>query len=506
MIIDFDHNPNATQEQKLQSLKESVQMALNEEDSKRIILKTYINNVSGERLPISGGTLYGNLKLRTNTTIAENKCAELAFHVHQIDHDTDSTSFIRVYDDHDSYNYGSNMVISPGSNMFIGSGEGPQNHYNQVESGAAEDTYITSDAGVYIQSNSQSIANRAGMLINSSHQIVPTKADVPTNNIGYLGTSAYRWAGVRANDIWGLDVTAGLFTANTAQSKEFRVNCQGGAGKLYMYAQSTTTGSVGLYAFNADGTTGQGLLNVAQDGRLRIATHYVNGNIYSWETSAFNVKSDNYGLSASLYRSYGLRDKNNEAIGNFEFLVNPTNDTAGWRCLVRNWNKGASTPAYTGWRGITCDVKRDGTTATSLITNTFSVSGSLTINGHSSAIGTIKNAHLSAAKSVATGTGTMLCSLSLEAGTWLINAFVRVPTNSVGARVANISTTSGDGAYNVSVPAMAGANINMHFSQIVQPTSTTTYYLNVFQNSGSTLSYPAGWDGGANSMRAVRIA
>lgn len=30
MVIDFDHNPSLTPEQKLQSLKESVQMALDE--------------------------------------------------------------------------------------------------------------------------------------------------------------------------------------------------------------------------------------------------------------------------------------------------------------------------------------------------------------------------------------------------------------------------------------------------------------------------------------------
>ena len=33
MIIDYDHNPNVTDEQMLQSLKESVQMALNEIDA-----------------------------------------------------------------------------------------------------------------------------------------------------------------------------------------------------------------------------------------------------------------------------------------------------------------------------------------------------------------------------------------------------------------------------------------------------------------------------------------
>lgn len=34
MIIDYDHNPNITNEQRLQSLKESVQMALNDVESK----------------------------------------------------------------------------------------------------------------------------------------------------------------------------------------------------------------------------------------------------------------------------------------------------------------------------------------------------------------------------------------------------------------------------------------------------------------------------------------
>lgn len=34
MIIDYDHNPNITEERRLQSLKESVQMALNDVESK----------------------------------------------------------------------------------------------------------------------------------------------------------------------------------------------------------------------------------------------------------------------------------------------------------------------------------------------------------------------------------------------------------------------------------------------------------------------------------------
>ena len=44
MIIDYDHNPNASVDQKLQSLKESVQLALNE------IVTALNNTVTKEEL------------------------------------------------------------------------------------------------------------------------------------------------------------------------------------------------------------------------------------------------------------------------------------------------------------------------------------------------------------------------------------------------------------------------------------------------------------------------
>lgn len=45
MIIDYDHNPNATTDEKLQSLKESVQMALNEVTDTIDILKREIQKL-----------------------------------------------------------------------------------------------------------------------------------------------------------------------------------------------------------------------------------------------------------------------------------------------------------------------------------------------------------------------------------------------------------------------------------------------------------------------------
>lgn len=43
MIIDYDHNPNITTDQKVQSLQESVQMALNENDTEHRGFRAFIN-------------------------------------------------------------------------------------------------------------------------------------------------------------------------------------------------------------------------------------------------------------------------------------------------------------------------------------------------------------------------------------------------------------------------------------------------------------------------------
>ena len=46
----------------------------------------------------------------------------------------------------------------------------------------------------------------------------------------------------------------------------------------------------------------------------------------------------------------------------------------------------------------------------------------------------------------------------------------------------------------------------MELTYIVSPTTTTIYYLNVYQNSNSSLTLPAGNNGDINGIRAVRIA
>lgn len=130
--------------------------------------------------------------------------------------------------------------------------------------------------------------------------------------------------------------------------------------------------------------------------------------------------------------------------------------------------------------------------------------GSLTINNHSTAIGTIKDAYLTANKTVANNTGTSLCSFSLEAGVWLIHAWLRFPSNATGSRVGNIGS-SGAADWQASMTAVNGNVSQLHFTRILNPTSTTTYHLNVIQTSGANMTLLAGAAGGFNAMRAVRI-
>jgi len=135
------------------------------------------------------------------------------------------------------------------------------------------------------------------------------------------------------------------------------------------------------------------------------------------------------------------------------------------------------------------------------IESNTSISGSLTLGSHDSPVGTVKRAEPSAAVSVPNNTWKALCSISLEAGTWIVVCTVRAPSNATGYRSANLGN-SGQAAVNACVAAASGNVTQFDFTKIISPTETTSYYLNVWQNSGSALSYPTG---STNYITAIRI-
>lgn len=96
--------------------------------------------------------------------------------------------------------------------------------------------------------------------------------------------------------------------------------------------------------------------------------------------------------------------------------------------------------------------------------------------------------------SSATSGGTAIGSITLPTpGLWLILTCVSFPSNSTGYRAFNLSTSSGSvGTTLFSAHHVAAANGIATFIYtpyiIYRTTQTTTYYLNVRQNSGSALS------------------
>ena len=118
-------------------------------------------------------------------------------------------------------------------------------------------------------------------------------------------------------------------------------------------------------------------------------------------------------------------------------------------------------------------------------------------------LGEVKNANFSTAKSVASATTTSLGTITLAAGTWLILGHVHFVANANGVREASINTSVAIGASGSRLSAMsmnATGNAQGFTVQTVETlTASTTYNLNVYQNSGSALNT-------TGYIRAVRLA
>lgn len=131
------------------------------------------------------------------------------------------------------------------------------------------------------------------------------------------------------------------------------------------------------------------------------------------------------------------------------------------------------------------------------------LTGSLTVSGHTSAVGTV-SATAEASKSVATGVITEMGKLTLGAGVWIVTGGVRFEGNFVsGSNIAmSISATSKDPTFN-SMNAVrdshAATTVIARMTEIVTPGESQAYYLNLLHNCGAakTVYY---------HLRAVRIA
>lgn len=155
-----------------------------------------------QQLRVGGNTtLTGNLTVNSgtvtihkDTSIANDYPAKLTFSIKQTDNNiTTASAYIAVYDDHDAYTYGTNMVITSPSALIIGGGESASAFYTNVVKGAAsEATYITSDSNIQFFTNCNTIGNRVGINLDTSRQFYPILS--AAGSAGSLGTDNYYWA------------------------------------------------------------------------------------------------------------------------------------------------------------------------------------------------------------------------------------------------------------------------------------------------------------------------
>lgn len=129
----------------------------------------------------------------------------------------------------------------------------------------------------------------------------------------------------------------------------------------------------------------------------------------------------------------------------------------------------------------------------------------LVVQGHNSPIGYALSS-VAAARTVSNGTHTAITSLSIPAGSWVVYCSVRFPANASGRRQANLSVTSGSNSSDWMTTPVNGAVTQFAFTKLISHTVAQTFYLNVYQNSGSSMSFQAGSAANYNCIYAVRIA
>jgi len=75
-----------------------------------------------------------------------------------------------------------NVVLNSGKNLFIGSGNAADNIYS-LKYTAVSDLFLASDTVIYLEAGASTVANRVGLQIASSGDIIPMKAEVKNDNV-----------------------------------------------------------------------------------------------------------------------------------------------------------------------------------------------------------------------------------------------------------------------------------------------------------------------------------
>lgn len=122
--------------------------------------------------------------------------------------------------------------------------------------------------------------------------------------------------------------------------------------------------------------------------------------------------------------------------------------------------------------------------------------GQLTLEGHSSPVGSqvtgtkvdSTSTAIPSSVNVSTGSGTSVAQLVLTKGTWIVYGQAKFASNRTGYRKLGFSSVKNNASTDIQVGASSSGATQIANTRVLTPSSQTTYYLNVTQNSGSTLA------------------
>lgn len=214
-----------------------------------------------------------------------------------------------------------------------------------------------------------------------------------------------------------------------------------------------------------------------------------NDGTLTWYGDNFIIRSsfidrDAAAPSSDQYSPYiYFQDKDGENLGYIQ-TYRDTNGNSGIRMYGCN-EVGGSTVS----NGITLSVRPDGTRGV-YVSDSAAWRSAIGVGG----LGSRVTKDQSTAVSMANSAYTNICSVSLSAGTWVIEANAQYANNATGRRIALLSTTSAGSSAtdlrqtSVTVNANSTGGTYIHTGCTSVFTATTTLYLVGWQSSGSSLS------------------
>ena len=246
----------------------------------------------------------------------------------------------------------------------------------------------------------------------------------------------------------------------------------------------------------------------ADNGRVEVSNSAI--DLYSGNTKACTVSE--YTSGTGKITVYGVNNTGVNILPAGVELFDPS-DTSENGFLYSNYLRLGGTSDANGIKLAKSSSNRslvitapDGITATSGNLSTKAITAkSITLDGHSSAVGSILSAYLTANKAISAGTEASLCNIQLTAGVWVIVAVAQFPNGSdTTYRRLKISTSSTSAEPpDVQISAHSGHPTTIQSTKIVSISSTTNYYLTVMSAKAHTML--AGSVDGFNYIKAVRI-